>query len=123
MTDTDPPPIPPDLGENPANPEPDVDVDPAETYAGAIDAYLDAADWLTPTDAPLRVHARAIAKSLDKQMRSTGEVQSALASSFDKVLVRLEARRPATPPGPAPDPLVDGVGPHGEASIFGLPLG
>lgn len=90
------------------------------TYCEAIETYLAAADWLAPEDAPLRVHARSIARSLDRQMSTKGEIQSALASSFDKVLIRLESRRPAPVPAPAPDPLTEGTGPHGEASIFGL---
>lgn len=90
-----------------------------ETYAHAIETYLREATWLVAADAPFKVHARTVAKSLDRQMATKGEVQSALASTFAKVLLLLDKRRP----GPAPiDPLTQGVGPHGEASIFGLPL-
>lgn len=87
------------------------------TYTGAVTAYLDGAEWLTVLDAPLKVHALAIARSLDRQLAEKGEVQSALAGSFDKVMLRLDQRRP----GPArdPDPL-HANGPHGEASIFQL---
>lgn len=86
-------------------------------YETAVVEFLDAADWLTALDAPLKVHARSVARSLDAQLRRDGVVQSALASSFDKVMVRLYDRRPAAP---APDPLVAGVGPQGEASMFTL---
>jgi len=95
------------------------EVDP-DTYVGAVEVYLDAADWLTLADAPFKIHARKLAVSLDKQLAAKGEVQSALASTFAKVLGDLDKRRPGPPPAPKPDPLVDGVGPHGEASIFGL---
>lgn len=96
-------------GENPAGSA------PIGAYSVAIGEYIDAASWLTAADAPLKVHARSIAASLDKQMSRTGEIQSALASSFDKVLMRLDARRPGPPPL---DPLTEGTGPHGEKSLF-----
>ncbi|WP_248579894.1 hypothetical protein [Nocardioides sp. InS609-2] len=88
-----------------------------DTYTAAIEKYLAAATWLTDADAPLKVHARSIATSLDRQMRERFEIQSALASSFDKVLYRLDARRPA--PAPAAPSLTDS-GPFNEESIFGL---
>lgn len=86
-------------------------------YVDAVEEYLEAADWLTAADAPLKVHARAIARSLDRQLEERGEIQSALASSFDKVLMRLDTRRPA--PTPAPPGLGD-RGPMGEQSVFDL---
>lgn len=98
-------------GDPPALP---VQADPGP-YAEAVEEYLDAQDWLTAVDAPFKVHARKIASSLDQQLARTGEVQSALASSFDKVLVRLEARRP--PPAPRAPSLTD-PGPMGEQSVF-----
>lgn len=73
----------------------------AGPYVEAISAYLAAADWIDETlDRPLVVHARSIAVSLDRQMAAKGEIQSALASSFDKALFRLEARRPKPEPAP-----------------------
>lgn len=85
-------------------------------YSEAIAEYLDGADWLNPIlDRPLMVHARSIAASLDKQMTAKGEIQSALASSFDKALMRLDARRPK-PPGIPTDPAGDS--PDGTRSIF-----
>lgn len=86
-----------------------------ETYVAATHAYLAEATWLTPADAPFRLHALNIARSLDLQMRTKGEVQSALASTYAKVLVLLDKRRPA----PTFDPMTQGTGPHGEASLFG----
>ena len=75
-------------------------------YSSAIAEYLEGADWLDGTlDRPLMVHARSIARSLDKQMIEKGEIQSALAGSFDKALLRLEVRRPKpTGPGAPSDP-------------------
>lgn len=102
-------------GAAPATPDP-----PAERlYRDAVEEYLEAAEWLGPADAPLKVHARAIAGSLDRQLARSGEVQSALASSFDKVLLRLDRRRP--PPSPAAPGLGD-RGPMGEQSIFTVEL-
>jgi hypothetical protein len=92
--------------------------EPIETYQAATEAYLSEASWLTSADAPFRLHALNIARSLDLQMRTKGEVQSALASTYAKVLVMLDKRRPAA----TFDPLRQGTGPHGEQSIFGLPL-
>ena len=67
----------------------------AGPYSAAVSEYLDGADWLDPIlDRPLMVHARSIAASLDLQMVRKGEIQSALAGSFDKALFRLDARRP-----------------------------
>lgn len=83
---------------------------PVTVYTDAIRDYLDAANWLVPADAPFRVHAQQVAASLDRQLTLKGEVQSALASSFDKCLVRLEARRPKPAPG---EPQVPG-----QTSIF-----
>lgn len=80
-------------------------------YSDAITTYLAAATWLQPADAPLKVHAQQLARSLDKQLTEKGEIQSALASSFDKVMVRLDARRPKPVPGPAHVP--------GQLDIFG----
>lgn len=93
----------------------ETDWDEVETYTSAIESYLREASWLTPADAVYKVHARKVAASLDRQLRDKGEVQSALASTFGKVLEILEKRRPV----PVPDPLRDGVGPHGEKSLFG----
>lgn len=85
-------------------------------YSAAIAEYLDGADWLDPImDRPLMVHARSIATSLDKQMAAKGEIQSALAGSFDKALLRLETRRPK-PQGSGIDPHADS--PDGTVSIF-----
>lgn len=89
--------------------------DSATLYGDAVEEYLAAAPWLGPADAPLKVHARSIAKSLDRQLVMKGEVQSALASSFDKVLLRLDKRRP--PPAPAPPRLGDSDG-NGTPSMF-----
>ncbi|WP_311209386.1 MULTISPECIES: hypothetical protein [unclassified Aeromicrobium] len=69
-------------------------------YTDAIAEYLDAQTWLTAADAPLKVHAQQLARSLDQQLNAKGEIQSALASSFDKVMVRLDARRPKPVAGP-----------------------
>ena len=70
-------------------------------YSAAVAEYLDGADWLDPIlDRPLMVHARSIAASLDLQMTRKGEIQSALAGSFDKALFRLDARRPKPEAGP-----------------------
>lgn len=84
-------------------------------YEVAVSEYLAAATWLVAGDAPFKVHARSIARSLDQQIASTGLVQSALAGSFDKVMVRLEARRPPAPAAPT-DPHE--LGPGGTDSIF-----
>lgn len=73
----------------------------AGPYSAAVAEYLDGADWLDPIlDRPLMVHARSIAASLDLQMVRKGEIQSALAGSFDKALFRLDARRPKPEAGP-----------------------
>lgn len=80
-------------------------------YTDAIATYLDAQTWLTPADAPLKVHAQQLAHSLDRQLTLKGEIQSALASSFDKVMVRLDARRPKPVAGPQQLP--------GQLDIFG----
>lgn len=81
-------------------------------YSAAIAEYLDGAEWLDPImDRPLMVHARSIAASLDKQMAAKGEIQSALAGSFDKALFRLDARRPK-PAGEA------GGVPDGQTTVF-----
>lgn len=89
----------------------------ASPYADAVEEYLEAASWLTAADAPLKVHARSIAKSLDKQLAERDEIQSALASSFDKVLMRLDARRP-----PATRPPTDPLAPSddGTPSMLGF---
>lgn len=81
-----------------------------------MSAYLDQADWLDSVlDGPVVVHARSLAVSLDRQLAGKGEVQSALAGSFDKCLLRLNERRPK--PGPAPtDPYEDS--PDGTVSLF-----
>lgn len=84
-------------------------------YTGAIRAYLEAATWLGVADLPFRVHAESIAKSLDVQLAKDGQVQSALASSFDKVMYRLEARRPPATPAPT-DPAAPSA--DGTVSIF-----
>lgn len=84
-------------------------------YSAAVAGYLDGADWLDEIlDAPLIVHARSIAASLDRQMESKGEIQSALAGSFDKALFRLDARRPKAPGGHGGGPASD---PH-QSSVF-----
>ena len=99
-----------EAGETPATPP-----TAPGPYADAIAAYLEAATWLGVADLPFRVHAESIARSLDAQLAAGGQVQSALASSFDKVMYRLEARRP--PAGPAPtDPAAPS--PDGTTSIF-----
>lgn len=90
-------------------------VEVEHVYAEAVEEYLGAATWVGALDRPFVVQARSIAKSLDAQLEETGQVQSALASTFDKVLVRLEARRPPATP-PALDPAADG--PEGTVSIF-----
>ena len=109
--------------EQPATPVTDEEAPPAPRepgpYALAVEEYLAAADWLTVLEGPLKVHARSIANSLDRQLADRGEIQSALASSFDKVLVRLEARRPA-PAGALPG--LGDSGPMGEQSIFTIGL-
>lgn len=84
---------------------------PVGAYTEAVEAFLTGATWLDAMDLPLKVHARTLATSLDKQMREKGEIQSAMASSFDKVIARLSARRP--PPAPAP-----GSGIPGQIDIF-----
>lgn len=108
-------PVPGEIPDNPggsdANPPADVPGD----YAEAVEEFLTACDWLTPLDRPLVVHARAIARSLDRQMSGNGELQSALASSFDKAMHRLYARRPAPTP---PPPGLGDRGPMGEESVF-----
>ena len=50
--------IPDDMGDEEAE-------EKATPYADAVEEYLEAATWLGPADAPLKVHARSIAKSLD----------------------------------------------------------
>lgn len=86
-------------------------------YSDAVEAYLDEADWLGVLDGPFVVQARSLARSLDRQLTVAGEVQSALASTFDKVFMRLEQRRPAPTKEPT-DPHADG--PSGTQSIFGF---
>ncbi|WP_311210901.1 MULTISPECIES: hypothetical protein [unclassified Aeromicrobium] len=76
------------------------DTDDDLTYAGVVQTYLAEARWLTPADAPHKLHLRRIAASLDAQFGETGQVQSALASTFHKVLAELNKRRPAPPPDP-----------------------
>lgn len=98
------------------SPPADPGMPPSSVYLDAIEEYLEAEDWLGPADAPLKVHARSIARSLDRQLDKNGEVQSALASSFDKVLLRLDRRRP--PPAPRPPALGDDDG-QGTPSMFG----
>ena len=81
-------------------------------YAAAVAAYLELADWLDDVlDGPVVVHARSIAVSLDRQLAAKGEVQSALAGSFDKCLLRLNERRPK-PAGEA-SPV-----PAGQTTVF-----
>lgn len=93
MTEPDP---------NDADSEPfDPDGYRVTVYTDAVTAYLDEATWLTLVDAPFKVHAQQIAKSLDRQLTRDGEVQSALASTFQRLLASLDKRRPA----PSPDPL------------------
>lgn len=87
-----------------------------ETYSAAVTEYLDNAPWLTGADMPWKIHARKIAQTLDKQLREKGEVQSALASSFDKAMFRLDSRRPKSPAEPSPS--LNDSGPMGEESIF-----
>jgi hypothetical protein len=84
-------------------------------YTEATEAYLAAATWLEPLDAPFTVQARMIAKSLDRQLTNSGEVQSALASTYTKVLQQLDRRRPA-PTAPPTDPAAPSS--DGTASIF-----
>lgn len=88
---------------------------PGSLYQDSVEEYLEAAEWLTAADAPAKVNARAIARSLDSQLARTGEVQSALASMFDKALLRLDRRRP--PPTPPPPGLGDDDG-DGTPSMF-----
>lgn len=85
-------------------------------YSDATEAYLRAATWLDPlADAPFVVQARMVARSLDRQLNNTGEVQSALASTYSKALAALDRRRPAPEPD-APDPTADSA--DGTLSIF-----
>lgn len=98
--------------------EPDnFQIDEDGAYLAAVEAFLDLADWLGPLDRPLIVHARALARSLDRQLASKGEVQSALAGSFDKCMFRLESRRPKPEPEESGPSLTD-TGSFGEESIF-----
>lgn len=80
----------------------DAPIEPSTAYQDALAAYLDAADWLSPADVVFTVHAEQIARSLDAQLTAEAEVQSALASTFTRVMDKLEARRPkpTAPPGP-----------------------
>lgn len=101
MTDTTAAPESAAIEPDPSESDPAGLDGPASTaYTDAIEEYLDAADWLKPLDGPMKVHVRALARSLDQQVTKTGEIQSALASSFDKAMMRLEARRPAPMPVP-----------------------
>lgn len=86
-------------------------------YTDATEDYLEAAAaWLdVRADAPFIVQARMIAKSLDRQLTNSGEVQSALASTYTKVLQQLDRRRPA-PTEPPTDPKAPST--DGTASIF-----
>jgi len=84
-------------------------------YRDAIEGYLSAAKHLDALDEPLKVHARALARSLDGQLNTKGEIQSALASSFDKVMMRLDARRPK--------PATEAPQMTGQTSIFDSPFG
>lgn len=70
------------------------------TYSGVVRTYLAEATWLTGADAPHKLHLQRIAASLDAQFGKTGEVQSALASTFNKTLTALDRRRPAPPADP-----------------------
>jgi len=70
------------------------------TYVAVVREYLDAATWLTAADAPHKLHLIRLAESLDRQMADKGEIQSALASTFNKTLSALDRRRPAPPPDP-----------------------
>lgn len=89
---------------------------PLTAYSDATEGYLEAATWLDPlADGPFIVQARMIAKSLDRQLNNGGEVQSALASTYTKVLQHLDRRRPA-PEQPPTDPKAPSA--DGTASIF-----
>lgn len=77
------------------------EVEEIETYTSTVQTYLTEADWLTPADAPHKLHLQRLAASLDRQFAEKGEVQSALASTFHKTLTALDRRRPA----PAADPM------------------
>jgi len=79
------------------NDQDDTTPDPITVYQDALTEYLAAATWLTAGDVVFKVHAQQIARSLDAQLTETGQVQSALASTFDKVLARIESRRPKPP--------------------------
>lgn len=87
-------------------------------YTAAVGEFLEhAADWLGPAERPLCVQLRALAGTLDKQMRADSTVQSAAASQFAQTWARLEKRNPARAAAG------DGGDPFGLEPIPGLESG
>lgn len=70
-------------------------------YEKEVKRFLKAADWLTDEHAPMVVHLRTIAKSLDEMLASEGAVQSALANTFGVTWGRL--KKPVAKNAPEPD--------------------
>lgn len=87
---------------DPGPSEPDHEkIDPITLYQDGVADYLDVADWIEPADVITTIHLQQIARSLDAQLTKTGEVQSALASTFSKTIAALNARRPKPASAPS----------------------
>ncbi len=76
-------------------------------YLTAVNEFLSEAKWLTAVERPLAVQLRALARSLDKQMRDDGAVQSALSNAFSMTWARLLKRTDDKGKREPADPLAD----------------
>lgn len=59
-------------------------------YEKEVKRFLKTADWLTDEHAPMIVHLRTLAQSLDEMVANDGVVQSALANTFGVTWGRLK---------------------------------
>lgn len=98
-----------DTSENETTTEPPTEFQ-VTAYQDALATYLEAANWLTPADGIFQVNAEQIARTLDRQLTRTGEVQSALVSTFHKAMAILNTSRPR-PAAPA-----EGI--RGQTQVF-----
>lgn len=87
------------------------------SWAESVELFeAEAADWLTPADAPQLMALRSIAKQLD-----SGKFQAALISQFTLIHRALLGRRPGG--NPTPDAPAPGGPAGGMFELFGGVLG
>lgn len=76
-------------------------------------------DWLDPSH-PLVGQLRMLATTMDADMAEKGRIVPSAAAAYQKALDKLEAGRPADPPGGASSSGVEPTGGRpGDAGLFG----